>query len=196
MPNDTALPISQVLKRIEEINERLNGFWNKTWCRVVLEASETLGKSRLDWQADLSRCLQLWLQFESKEDVDGELILAWANLGSLLEGTLKTYLCARYEVYKEDIEEMKKAPRAIEEVPDAWLETLRQVFEKKVFTESDEKHWNKFISRIQERRNAIHTFKGNDIGSFDEFFQYVRKYLRFLEFVDNRLPYREAGEQP
>ena len=39
---------------------------------------------------------------------DGELILAWANLGALLEGTLKLFFSIYYSDFQTDIEALKR----------------------------------------------------------------------------------------
>lgn len=49
-----------------------------------LEAAELLSRSRLDWQVHLATCLRDWLPGERKL-TEGHLILAWANLGALIE---------------------------------------------------------------------------------------------------------------
>ena len=57
----------------------------------------------------LSASLRLWIRDPADALTPAELILAWANLGSLVEGTIKTFLSVWYETYKGDIDNLKKA---------------------------------------------------------------------------------------
>ncbi len=90
-PIDT-LTIAEVIDRIERLNTQLAAFWSKSDGWAPAHVAGLLGKSRLDWQVSLSGTLRLWVkrsQMYTKLSA-GELILAWANLGSLLEGSVKT----------------------------------------------------------------------------------------------------------
>jgi hypothetical protein len=68
------------------------------------------------------------------------------------------------------------------------LEQMRQFFRKRIWRKGDE-DWDSWILKIQQRRNAVHAFKSRDIGTFDEFFVDVQKYLKFLRYINDRLPY-------
>jgi hypothetical protein len=57
----------------------------------------------------LSSCLRLWIKTPPDRLEDGELILAWANLGSLTEGTMKLFLSVFYHDYQKDIDGLKAA---------------------------------------------------------------------------------------
>lgn len=49
---------------------------------------------------------RLWLEPEAKEgapDLDGRLILGWANIGALIEDSLKWYLCVYYEDLRKSL---------------------------------------------------------------------------------------------
>ena len=104
-----AMAIAEVVDRIETLNQGIAKFWSKSdgWASVA--AAGLLGKSRLDWQASLSGSLRLWIHEPSNALTPAELILAWANLGSLVEGTIKTLLSVWYETYKADVDNLKKA---------------------------------------------------------------------------------------
>jgi hypothetical protein len=81
---------TEIVQRITKLNSGIQKFWSKSHGWAPVEAAGLLAKSRLDWQVSLSKTLTLWLQ--KKPLTPGELILAWSNLGSLVEGTLKTFL--------------------------------------------------------------------------------------------------------
>jgi hypothetical protein len=181
------MPIDEVVDRIITFNDGLRRFWTKAEGWASLKAAQLLSKSRLDWQISLSKSLKIWLAGSPLEDQDGCLILAWSNLGSLVEGTMKLFLSVWYTFYKNDVEAIKKKGDLID--PDSLqLEQMRQFFRNGVWRKEDE-DWNSWILKIQQRRTAIHAYKNRDIGTFDEFFVDVRRYLEFLRYINSRLPY-------
>ena len=115
----------------------------------------------------------------------GELILANANLGALVECWLVLFLFTYYEYYTKE-PRIKKDE--VLEPEDFSFEDLKQFFYKKVFTKDNKKEWFEWISKIQYRRNAIHSFKNRDIGSPDEFLSNLNKYCEFVELICDRLP--------
>jgi hypothetical protein len=83
----------ELCKAIERETRRIMNFWqynSADW--VPTDVTEILEKSMLGRQSALAKALAIWLNRNS----EGELILAWANLGALVEGLLKLFLC----VYK------------------------------------------------------------------------------------------------
>lgn len=178
----------EAIERIIKINTELNEFWSSSKGWAPIKAAELLNNSRLDWQVSLSKCLKLWIKKALSND-SGFLILAWVNLGSLVEGTMKLFLSVHYETYKKDIRVIKKN-RNIQNPDCLTLEPLRIFFNEHVWDKAtDEKEWNDWILHIQQRRNAIHAYKNRDIGNFDEFFIDVHKYMVFLQNLNDRLPY-------
>lgn len=184
MPDPNNMSVDDVIERIIKLNDGLRKFWSSAEGWAPIEAAKLLNKSRLDRQVSLSRCLKLWAITSSPEVQDGHLILAWANLGSLIEGSMKLFLSVWYKTYKSDIDAIK--PKGKLQDPDGLqLEPLRQFFKKRIW---DEK-LDGFIQNIQQRRNAIHAFKDRNIGTKKEFFDNVRKYLIILRYINYRLPY-------
>jgi hypothetical protein len=181
------MPIDEVIFRIENLNEGLRKFWTNAHGWAPVAAAQLLSKSRLDWQVSLSKCLKIWLQESEPDDQSGRLILAWTNLGSLVEGTLKLFLSVWYNDYKTDIEAIKKNDEIIG--PDSLqFEKIRLFFKKRIWKDDDE-DWDLWLLKIQQKRNAVHAYKHREIGTFDEFFNDVRKYLEFLRYINKRLPY-------
>lgn len=179
------MPIEEVMARIETLSDGLRNFWSKAKGWAPIEAAHLLSKSRLDWQVSLTACLRKWIDKPSEKEASGSLILAWANLGSLVEGTLKLFLSVYYKDYKNDIDAIKKKGELQD--PDVLqLESLRQFFKKKIWNKEP---WDNWIQKIQQRRNAIHAYKDRDIGTHDEFLDDVRDYLNFLRYINSRLPY-------
>ncbi len=181
----------EVVNRIVTLNDGLRQFWMQADGWAPIKAAQLLSKSRLDWQVSLSICLNQWLAKPLPDDESGRLILAWTNLGSLVEGTMKLFLSVWYEDYKHDVEAIKKKGRLID--PDGLkLESMRQFFRKRIWG----KEWDAWIQHIQQRRNAIHAYEDRDIGTFNEFFYDVRKYLEYLRYVNSRLPYPDEELMP
>ena len=195
----SSFPIDEVIRRIEELNRQLAKFWSNSDGWSPVEAAELLGKSRLDWQVSLSGSLHLWVRDHPEGLTPAELILAWANLGSLIEGTIKLFLSVYYETFKADVDNLKKAnaynKRKQEPLsPDGLsLEPLRQYCsEREILDEND----LKLVQLVQQRRNAIHAFKDRPIGDEAEVEQAVRSYLQMVRNVIARLPYPDDTYVP
>lgn len=162
-------------------------FWKDPQGWAPIEAAELLNKSMLEWQSSLALTLGKWTGPLS----DGELILAWANIGALLEGQLKLFLSAYYNDYLADAESIKK--KGIVQDPDGvTLEPLRIFFNKRIW--SPEQAWNAWILQIQQRRNAIHAFKAKDIGTSEELHAALRTLLLFIREMNSMLPYPDMYE--
>ncbi|WP_050385869.1 hypothetical protein [Bradyrhizobium pachyrhizi] len=195
----TALSLNQVVLRIIKLNDGLQEFWSKSHGWAPIEAAGLLSKSRLDWQVSLSKTLHMWIEKPSHALTPGELILAWANLGSLLEGTLKLFLSVWYNDYAADIENLKKAgafnkkKNKIVEPDVLMLEPLRKYFAQKGLLS---KNSLALIKLVQQRRNAIHAFQNKDIGTTKEFNDALRCYLDTLREVNGRLPYPDDIYSP
>ena len=198
---ETILTNKETVSRIIKLNQGLEGFWSSPVGWAPIESAKLLSKSRLDWQSSLSRTLLFFLDTEMQKE-EGALIMAWAVLGSLVEGTLKLFLSIFYTEY--NAEELQVDSKVIKTcsgkliTPDELaLEKLKQFFALRIYPDWVRKHWKdvgeedwiKWIDHIQVRRNAIHAFKERPIGTFIEFFFDVRKYLNFLRRISNTFPY-------
>ncbi|EOX1542346.1 hypothetical protein ACPD0H_003410, partial [Vibrio cholerae] len=171
-------------------NEKLAEFWGNSHGWAPIEAADLMSKSRLDWQVSLSKTLLKW-DF-SQDCYDGELILAWANLGALIEGTLKLFLSVYYKDYSNDVDKIISRGNQVD--PDSMtLEKLKQFIRKK---DLFGKEWYPYIELIQQRRNAIHAYKDRSIGDKGEFHESVEKYLLFMRCVNSYLPYPDGGYAP
>lgn len=157
------------------------------WCNggwAPKEASQILSNAMLRWQTSLAWQLSRWLNGSS----DGELILAWANLGALVEGQLKLFLCVYYNDYKNDPITTKKGK--VKEPDGSILEELRQFYERKLWKTG--KSWSPYVKFVQSKRNAIHAFKGRDIGTFGEWLDMLPYHLTFVRHIGGGLPYPEG----
>lgn len=186
MPDNDA----HVIKDIVALNAKLSKFWASAHGWAPDEAASLLSKSRLDWQLSLSQTLYLWIGKDTMSD--GELILAWTNLGALLEGTLKLFFSIYYLDFQADVELLKKSnafdhKKQTHKEPDQLtLEVFRSYSCHKMLFEESERS---LILLIQQRRNAIHAFRDRELGSADEFRRTLRGYMNFLKNVDRSVPY-------
>jgi hypothetical protein len=182
----------EVVSKIIELNTAIYRFWSNATGWAPIEAAELLSKSNLSWMISLSHCLRKWEKASDDEMHDGELILAWSNLGSLVEGSLKLFLSVYYLDYCEDIQiKMKQDDSFKFRKPDVVpFKFLRSFFSEKIWDlKSDNADWDVWLNKIQERRNAIHAFRNREIGDFQEFHKETRTYLEFMTEIDSRLPY-------
>lgn len=180
----------QTVQSIIALSKSMSDFWSNAHGWAPDDAAKLLSKSRLDWQVSLSEALLIWVEKETMSD--GELILAWANLGALAEGALKLFLSIYYQDFQADVGALKKAnaydhKKQSHKAPDGLtLDVLRRyASEKDLFQESE----RSLIHLIQERRNAVHAFQNRELGTSAEFKKAVRGYLGFLKSVDSSIPY-------
>lgn len=178
-----------IIDHIIDAQVVLAEFWSRAHGWAPRDAADLLTKSRLDWQVSLSRSLHHRVRAVQASPEAGELIIAWANLGALVEGSLKLFLAVWYGSYAKDIDAIFRRGQLRD--PDTLaLEELRQFFVKKGLLEPK---WLEYVELVQSRRNAIHAFHDRDLGTVDEFTESVCKYHGFLREVASSLPWPEAG---
>lgn len=186
------LTIDGVINRIVTLNIGLRNFWGSSWGWAPKAAADLLSQGRLDWQVSLSVCLRRWVPIPSDEDKDAVQIMAYANIGALVEGTLKLFLSVWYGHYAKDAEAIRRKGALLG--PDiATLDLLRQFFKKRIWLNDPSDNWDPWISYIQNRRNAIHAFKNRDIGTHPDILNDMRNYLRFVRRINQQLPYPDGG---
>jgi hypothetical protein len=187
-----------LVHKIESLTTQMMKYWKDAhgWAPTV--AADLLAKSMLDLQASLSASLRHWLG----ELSGGDLILAWTNLGAMIEGQMKLFLSVYYSDYLNDNNAIKKTRKTgdqfLSEVvpPDgAKFEDIRIFFRDHVWR-SDE-NWDKWVYTVQQRRNNIHAFKyRNDLGTSAEYFESLFVFLQFLRMINDRLPYHDESFRP
>jgi hypothetical protein len=194
VPDADTLPFDDVVRRICNLNEGIREFWSESHGWAPAEASTLLARSRLDRQVALSHCLTLWTpESHPQERQEGALILGWANLGALVEGTLKWFLSVYLADYQED--RILRHRKAVE--PEAaMLDELRGFFANHVWTDNEKQEWDPWLAEIRDRRNALHAFKEREIGSFVDLHRGVRRYLELIRTLDGRVPYPDEVYGP
>jgi hypothetical protein len=178
---------TQIVDAIVEENRKISTFWSKAHGWAPIEAAELMSKSRLDWQVELGQTLHIWIASPPPSSSNAHLILGWANLGALVEGTMKWLLSVYDDDYKADVDALKNKKGDVVSPDGQTLEPLRQFFRKRFWSDTDS--WNDWVLKIQQRRNAIHAYQDRDLGNHAEFIDDVEKYSKFLSEIHSRVPY-------
>jgi hypothetical protein len=178
---------------IVTVQAGLADFWSNAHGWAPPDGAALLASARLDWTPSLARSLHRWA--EPAVLPDGDLILAWANLGSILESSLRLFLgvyITDYQNSREDLEainaiEQKGANHGQPFPPSSiQFEKIRQLLSRReIFLPDD----LTFIALVQARRNAIHAFNNREIGNAKEFRSSIRTYRVFIADLATRLPY-------
>jgi hypothetical protein len=149
-------------------------------------ATTVLSRSRLDRQASLCASLRIWLDPPPKQRADGTLILGWANLGALVEGTLKFFL----SVFAHDYSQTPKqaAKRKAIDPDELSFEALRVFFRDRVWNAPQEP-WDIWLQCVQRRRNVIHAYRDAEIGTHDDFLSATVGYWQLAKELDGRIPW-------
>jgi hypothetical protein len=172
----------ELCSRIATLTGSIMDFWKYSSNWAPAGPSGLLQKSMLEWQTSLALSLKRWIRADSQ----GDLILAWANLGALVEGQLKLFLCVYYDDYARDVNAIRKRGKLAD--PDGCeLEPLRLFFVERIWDAGS--GWNPYVHLVQQRRNAIHAYRRRDIGTFAEWKKTLPLHLSFVRDVGGGLPY-------
>ena len=175
----------ELCSRIATLTGSIMDFWKHSDGWAPAEAAELLDRSMLGWQVSMASSLRRWIGAVSP----GDLILAWANLGALVEGQLKLFLSVHYCDYKSDIDAIRRRGKQLD--PDIWaLGELRQFFVKRIWDVGT--NWNPYVQMVQKHRNAIHAYQRRDIGTFADWQDALRVHLSFVREVGGGLPYPKS----
>jgi hypothetical protein len=183
----TSFTDADACKAIASETRKIMDFWqydSKGWAPT--DVSEILGKSKLEWQSSLAKAIRIWLSGDS----EGELILAWANLGALVEGLLKLFLCVYLHDYRK-AERVWTGNGQLKTPDGEILYNIQKFFADEVWNSSQKADWDPWIEHIRKRRNSIHAFKSQDLGSFDEWKKDLRIHLMFIRELNAQMPYPE-----
>lgn len=189
------LSYKKTVDKIIELNEHIRTFWSAPQGWAPIAAANLLSAARLDWLVSLSYSLNRWENDPNKEALYGDLILAWSNLGALVEGSMKFFLSVYYEDYKSDINKIIQRGKEID--PDmAMFNELRRFFEMSIWSQSERQDKNDWLAEIQGKRNAIHAYRDRQINDFGFFRNQVKKYFVFLIGLLERVPYPDVHFGP
>ena len=186
---DENLPLREISERITRLVEGMAKFWSNCSGWAPEEAAKLLSEARLDRVASLSASLIRWI--EDDDLSDGDLILAWTNLGSVMEGVLKIFLCVYLNDYRaDDLSRKTRAYRvkegALRDPDELNLDTiLKYVGLAELLPAED----ISLATLTQSRRNAIHAFQDRPLGTTEEFRQSLRRFREMAVCLHYRLPY-------
>lgn len=171
------------IKKIKENTREILTQWKDVYGFAPDSAAKKLSDAKLEWIIELTDCLEIWTE-KSIFLTEGELLLARANIGAIVEGWLKFFYCVYYEDYK-------KQPRSnrdgsMIEPNDLSFELLKQFSRGKLYELNDE--WDIWITNVQQKRNAIHAFNDKEIGDAVTFIDDVEKLKEFIELIDTSIP--------
>lgn len=191
-----ALPIEEIVDRIATLSDGLASFWRNAEGWAPDDAAQLLRCARLDRIASLAASLRRWT--DGAPLSDGDLILAWANLGALLEGALKLFLTVYLTDYRAD--ETTKETRAwhikrqmLQDPDELMLDTILAYADKAGLLAPQQLALGR---TVQARRNAIHAFGDRDLGTDAELFAAIRDFRALLWSLDGRMEYPEERFRP
>ena len=118
-------------------------------------AAKKLDIAMLDWQSELTKTLKIWIDKGLNMTV-GELILARANLGAVVESWLRFFYCVFYDDYINQPMKNKKG-QILEPEKDMRFEDLKKFSTGILWDDVNSKDYI-WVDSIQKKRNAIHSF--------------------------------------
>lgn len=148
-------------------------------------AAKKLDIAMLDWQSELTKTLKIWID-KGLDMTVGELILARANLGAVVESWLRFFYCVFYDDYINQPMVNKKG-KVLEPEKDMRFEDLKN-FSTGILWDDDKSSDYLWVDSIQHKRNAIHSFTYKDIGTPADFLLDVDRLCEFVDMILNHLP--------
>ena len=170
------------LLKIKTKNTEL--LWKNVYGIASKETALKLDVAMLDWQSELTNTLEIWIE-KGLSMTEGELILARANIGAVVESWLKFFYCVYYDDYcRNPITDKKGNMVEPEKIS---FENLKNFSTGKLWddTKSEEYIW---VGSIQDKRNAIHSFKYRDIGTPWDFLLDIDYLYEFVNNIISNLP--------
>ena len=148
-------------------------------------AAKKLDIAMLDWQSELTKTLKIWID-KGLDMTVGELILARANLGAVVESWLRFFYCVFYDDYINQPMKNKKG-QILEPEKDMRFEDLKKFSTGILWDDVNSKDYI-WVDSIQKKRNAIHSFTYKDIGTPLDFLLDVDYLCEFVDMILNHLP--------
>ena len=161
--------------------------WEKTWEIAPDIVADKLDAAMLKWMSELTDTLKIWID-KGSSMTDGELILAWTNMGALVESWLKFFYCVYYADYvKNPFIKTKKGKQYLVEPNDMKFEDLKN-FSKGKLWEDETDPMYVWVDKVQHYRNAVHAFNYRNIGSATEYLTDMEEFYKFVNYILNHLP--------
>ena len=148
-------------------------------------AAKKLDIAMLDWQSELTKTLKIWVD-KGLDMTVGELILARANLGAVVESWLRFFYCVFNDDYINQPMKNKKG-QILEPENDMRFEDLKK-FSTGILWDDEKSKDYLWVDSIQKKRNAIHSFTYKDIGTPLDFLLDVDYLCEFVDMILTHLP--------
>ena len=157
--------------------------WKESYGIASNEAYFKIDKAMLNWHIELTNTLEIWLN-KGLDMTDGELILAYANLGAVVESWLKFFYSVYYDDYCKNpiiIKNKMVEPEGMK------FEMLKNFSVEKLWNNKESEGYI-WVDSIQHKRNAIHSFKFREIGTPATFVDDIEHLYDFVDDVLLHLP--------
>ena len=158
--------------------------WNEARGIAPDSAADKLDNAMLEWQSELTKTLKIWID-KGLTMTAGELILARANLGAVVESWLKFFYCVYYEEYCKSPITNNKGKMI--EPEKASFDNLKEFSSGKLWDDVNSPGYA-WVDSVQHKRNAIHSFRHRDIGTPQEFLVDIDHLYDFVDNVLSHVP--------
>ena len=174
-------------RKFEELKKQTQNvalIWKCTRGVSPANVANDLDKAMLNWMSSLTDSLGIWIS-KGVNMTDGELILARANFGSVVESWLRLY----YTIYQDDY---NKNPFKDKNGNAVRREKLRFVDLQEHSTGilwANKNSWEYlWIDSARNKRNAIHSFEFKNIGTPMDFINDIDKLYDFVDSIIEKFP--------
>ncbi len=177
--------MKEQIKELIGMTEDIVSFWSRD---VVIshwasnEVADELTKISFTKVIAIVHSLDLFI--EKDELSDGELLLAWTQLGSIAEWYLKFFLCVSAVDY---LKNPKYWPNKIDIISphDLKFEYAKQVFRAESILDLE---LIRTIEVIQYNRNAIHLTDSREVADEDTYRTALHGFIKIVKEIYIRLP--------
>ncbi|MDN9009495.1 hypothetical protein [Brevibacillus laterosporus] len=171
------MPLEQVVDEVIKRHTSIHASWSIPPRSKQLSTAHLVTADTLLCQISLSKSLHRWLNMQSTEP--GDLLLAWTNIGLLVEGTMKWFLSVFHEEVRHEWENqvIKFQDHYSQE---SFLYMMRKFFHQRIwFGKGDFDRWVMHVHECRFYGLSEHQQLQSRMERFDEA---VRVYLHFLRF--------------
>ena len=151
---------------------------------MTSDGIKALDDAMLEWQSELTKTLKIWID-KGLAMTTGELILARANLGAVVESWLKFFYCVYYDDYCKNPITNNKGKMI--EPEKASFNDLKDFSCGKLWDDKNSPEYTWFDS-VQHKGNAIHSFRYRDIGTTLGFLDDINHLYNFVDNVLSHFP--------
>ncbi len=167
------------------MTEDIVSFWSRDVIIMDWATDEVADElSKISFTKVIAIVHSLDLFIEKDLLTDGELLLAWTQLGSIAEWYLKFFLCISTADY---LKNPKYWPNKIDIINPHELkfEYAKQVFRAEGILD---KELINTIEVIQYNRNAIHLTSSREVAGEDEYRSAIHGFIKIVKEIYIRLP--------